>query len=654
MCGIAGFIANAPFPDQKASFVLRAMNRIQKHRGPDGSGIWLHPEGRAGLAHVRLSIIDLSPNAAQPMQAPSGNVLSYNGEIYNFLELREEFGSETFRTKSDSEVILRAYEKWGEDCVRHFRGMFAFALWDAKIQKLFIARDRFGIKPFYYLIDSGRFYFASEIKALLPLTGSPEINLEGLRDYFTFQFSLGIKTLYKGIHQLAPAHCGYVDGKLNLHLKKYWEVRYTLDWKHDENYFINEVRRRLYDSARLHLRSDVPVGAYLSGGMDSSLVASIGRQLRPENVFHAFCGKFSGSGDFDESPYARTLAREKQISLHEIDMGEGDFVRNISKVIYHLDQPVAGPGSFPQYMVSKFARTALKVVLGGQGGDEIFGGYVRYLIAYFEQCIKGAIDGTMAGGKFIVTYESIIPNLTALQDYKPLLQEFWSEGIFDSRDKRYYRLINRSNTFDPMIDWDIFGGSSSFEDFKDIYWSENVEKESYFDSMTHFDFKTLLPALLHVEDRMSMAHGLESRVPFLDHELVELVATIPSSIKFQNGELKRLIKTSFRDEIPQSILERKDKMGFPVPLIPWMKSKGKAAQFVMDTFRSSKAQNRFYLADHFDLDSMIQAESPFGRNLWALLSLELWQQQFLDRPQKLTDSADDAALEFHPSAQTEN
>ncbi|MBI2191836.1 MAG: asparagine synthase (glutamine-hydrolyzing) [Planctomycetes bacterium] len=633
MCGIAGFISRFPLPDERCHGILERQNDLQRHRGPDGRGTWISPGRRAGLSHVRLSIIDLK-TGGQPMGIESGNVIVFNGEIYNFIELRRELGEAQFHTTSDTEVILRAYEKWGEACVDRLRGMFAFALWDARAQKLFIGRDRFGIKPFYYLLEKDVFFFASEIKALLPFQASTRVSLDGLRDYFTFQFCLGSRTLFEGIQQLQPAHVGLVDRDLNLTLRKYWEVHYDLDWHHTERYFIERLRQEFFDSIEVHLRSDVEVGAYLSGGLDSSLVASVARDSRPNGRFQAFTGKFSLSDSFDESRYARVLTDSKGMTLHEIDVTERDFVEQMPKVIYHLDQPVAGPGSFPQYMVSKRVREHLKVVLGGQGGDEIFGGYTRYLIAYFEQCIKGAIDGTLHSGKFVVTYESIIPNLATLQNYKPLLQEFWAQGIFDSRDQRYFRLVNRSNTFGDIVDWSIFNGSSSFEDFKTIYWGKNVGQESYFDSMTHFDFKTLLPALLQVEDRMSMAHGIESRVPFLDHEVVELAATIPANIKFENGELKRLVKVAFADKIPPEILNRKDKMGFPVPLQVWMNRPGVVRDFILDLFRSARARQRFYLGKGFDVERLMRQEPRFGRNLWAFLSLELWQRQFFDEPVK--------------------
>lgn len=632
MCGIAGYLSKEATTETLALLTLEYMNTLQAHRGPDGKGAFSAFEGRVGLAHQRLSIIDLT-TGQQPMTLGPYTV-TYNGEIYNYLELRNELGPERFNTTSDTEVILRAYETWGPDCVKKFRGMFAFALWDDVKKKLFIARDRFGIKPFYFINQKDTFYFASEIKTLLPYLEQVQTNLSGLRDYFSFQFCLGQKTLFDQVLKLLPAHCGFVDENLNLNVWKYWEVHYNLDWEHTEKYFIREVQERLEESVRLHIRSDVPVGAYVSGGMDSSIVASMAKEYGKDADFHAFTGKFSLGEAYDESLYSRILAKERGLNLHEIDIRDVDFVNHIKDVVYHLDEPVAGPGSFPQFMTSRLVRdNNIKVVLGGQGGDELFGGYTRYLIAYFEQCVKSAIDGTINNGNFIVTYESIIPNLKSLQQYKPLIQEFWSSGIFDERDKRYFRLINRSNTMDTTVNWSIFNGSSSFDDFSEIYWGDNIGKESYFDSMTHFDFKTLLPALLHVEDRMSMANSVESRVPFLDHPLVELLATIPSNIKFQNGELKRLIKVAFSHLLPDEITNRKDKMGFPVPLKHWMTHSPQVRDFIYDTFNSAQARERQYLSNDFSLDNLISKEGTYSRNIWGLLNLELWQQQFHDRVQ---------------------
>lgn len=628
MCGVSGIVLTGESDRGDLRRWLRVMNNLQAHRGPDDEGVWTDEGERVGLGHRRLAIIDLTSAARQPMGSDSGLVITYNGEIYNYIELREELGEEKFRTSSDTEVILRAYEKWRDDCVNKLRGMFAFAIWDGKAKRLFCARDRFGIKPFYYTTNSLGLFFASEIKALLPFVSEIATDYNALKDYLAFQFTLGEKTLFKDVQQLLPAHAlAFEHGRIQT--RKYWEIEYRLDWSHTKIYFQEQVRNRLMDSVRVHLRSDVPVGAYLSGGLDSSIVAALARKIQDKGTFHAFHGKFLESQEYDESRHARTVCGFCDLNLHERAFRSGDFIDGIRKVIYHLDYPVAGPGSFPQYMTSELASEHLKVVLGGQGGDEIFGGYVRYLISYFEQCIKGAIDGTMHSGNFVVTYESIIPNLASLRNYKPLLQEFWKEGIFEERDRRYFRLINRANGLSKEINWDLLEPYSAFETFRKIFWGINVEKESYFDSMTHFDFKTLLPALLQVEDRMSMAHGLESRVPLLDHPLVELAATIPSNIKFENGELKHLLKVAFKSDLPEKIVGRQDKMGFPVPLSEWMR--GDLKDFLEDVFRTGNARHRDYLNPDFDIQSLVEKEGKFTRKVWGLLSLELWQEAFHDK-----------------------
>src|SRR6185436_168878 len=480
MCGIAGVLNLSLTEIPNLERRLEAMNQLLRHRGPDGEGAWQHERRSVGLAHRRLSIIDLA-TGDQPMTDAAGNWITYNGEVYNYIELREELGAENFQTTSDTEVILAAYRQWGADCVTHLRGMFAFAIWDEARQELFCARDRFGIKPFYYASAGDNYYFASEVKALLPFVDKIETDVEGFKDYLAFQFCLAGKTLFKGIKELLPGHTLSVRNGA-VEIKRYWEVYYELDFDHTSKYFDERLRELLPESVNLHLRADVPVGTYLSGGLDSSAVASIASR-QSNGDFKAFTGKFSFSEDYDESRYARALAEWRGFSLHEIDITAADFIENIRKVIYHLDYPVAGPGSFPQYMVSQLAAKHRKVVLGGQGGDEIFGGYTRYLIAYFEQCIKAAIDGTINDGKFIVTYESIIPNLTALHNYKPMLQEFWREGLFEDMDRRYFRLINRAPLLRDEIHWNLLGDYSPFETFQTVFNGNNVGKESYFDRM---------------------------------------------------------------------------------------------------------------------------------------------------------------------------
>ena len=625
MCSIAGIVSLNGIPYQKMKQGLSVMNRLQAHRGPDGEGIWIHPSQSIGFAHRRLSIIDLA-TGKQPMCDEAGNYVCFNGEIFNYLELKKELGG-VYRTTSDTEVILKAYERWGEDCVNHFNGMFAFALWDEKQHKLFCARDRFGIKPFYYVVKDDCFFFASEIKALLPFLDDIQTDVEGLKDYLTFQFCLYGKTLFKGVRELEPAHRILVfDG--DVYIRRYWQVYYDLDWDHTEKYFQNKIEELVYDSIKLRIRSDVPIGGYVSGGVDSSVIAAIASDMVHGENFVGFTGKFSCGEQFDESRYAQDVADVHGFPLYQIDITPKDFSEQIRKVIYHLDEPVAGPGSFNQYMVSQLATKHRKVVLGGQGGDEIFGGYTRYLVAYFEQCIKGAIEGTMNSGNFIVTYESIIPNLVSLKNYKPMLRSFWKEGLFEDLDRRYYRLINRALDISDCIRWEALGAYNPYDTYEHFFDAGNVDKGSYFDRMTHFDFKTLLPALLHIEDRMSMAHGLESRVPLLDYRLVELAATIPSNFKLKNGDMKHIFKKTMAPILPKSIQERKDKMGFPIPLNSWLKNELK--DFVADVFSSSKAMQREFI-DNRPVMNKIHKEEEFGRNIWGLLSLELWQQEFHDR-----------------------
>ena len=625
MCGMAGALDLTHQPLPCLDHTLQVMNDLQKHRGPDGHGQWEHAHRHVGLAHRRLSIIDLG-TGQQPMTDGAGNWLVFNGEIYNYVELRQALGVELFRTTSDTEVILQAYRKWGPKCVEQFRGMFAFALWDEANQALFCARDRFGIKPFYYTQVGSVLYFASEAKALLPFLRSIDTDLAAFKDYLTFQFCLEGKTLFKDVKELLPAHTLTAAGG-QVNVRRYWQVYYNVDFNHTEKYFEEELTRLLLESIDIHKRSDVPIGGYISGGLDSSIIAGVATR-DAAGGFEGFTGKFSFNSRYDESHYARAVAEARDFPLHEIDIGPADFTANLRRIIYHMDYPVAGPGSFPQYMVSRLASTRRKVVLGGQGGDEIFGGYARYLIAYFEQCIKAAIDGTSNNGHFIVTYESIIPNLVTLREYKPMLQEFWRDGLFEDIDKRYFRLINRAPSLGDEVNWDLLDGYSVYDSFRKLFRSDNVKKESYFDSMTHFDFKTLLPALLHVEDRVSMAHGLESRVPFLDHPLVEFAASLPADVKFKNGSMKNVLRNAMGRYLPPAVFERKDKMGFPVPLTEWFKNE--ARDFVRDTLSTKKALHRDLIDNRIVL-SKLESEAQFGRKLWGLLSLEVWQQEFHDR-----------------------
>jgi asparagine synthase (glutamine-hydrolysing) len=647
MCGIAGIVDLNGERVGDLPRLLRVMARLVAHRGPDGEGFWTAPDGTVGFAHRRLKIIDLSAAGHQPMLDAAGRVITYNGEIYNHLELRRSFARRwQFRSHSDTECILAAYDGFGLDCLQQLRGMFAFALWDPARHRLFCARDRFGIKPFYYAEIDGKLIFASEIKAVLPLLPAIETNAAALAEYMTFQYTVGEHTLFKGVKQLLPGQALTVEqGKVRIW--RYWDVHYEVNHAMRADDAVAQLRSLIDDSVAVHLRSDVPVGAYLSGGVDSSLLSILAAEHK-KGARLGFHGKFTDYPGYDESRYARIAAAASRTTLHELVITADDFRANAERVIYHLDQPVAGPGAFPQFMVSALAARHVKVVLGGQGGDEIFGGYARYLIAYFEQCIKAAIEGTYRSGNFVVTAESIIPNLTVLQEYQPLMRQFWSKGLFGPMDARYFRLIDRSADMENEVDWSQLDSEPVFAAFQAVFNNErNVRKEAYFDSMTHFDFKCLLPALLHVEDRMSMAHGLESRVPLLDHALVEFAAIVPADVKFKDGHMKHLLKIGFPDKLPEAIINRRDKMGFPVPFKEWLS--GDLRDMVQDTFRSVNARSRPFLRSEAVLAAVDNVER-FSRKLWGLLSLELWQQQFHDQSYRYRAMLDAAPGELRQVA----
>lgn len=628
MCGIAGIVTRTDQPLGRLNRRLQVMRKLIEHRGPDGEGDWQSSDDKVGLAHVRLAIIDLTEDGAQPMKGPNDTVVTFNGEIYNYVELQRELaGFWDFQSSCDTEVILAAYAKWGEDCVNHLRGMFAFAIWDDREKKLFCARDRFGIKPFYYAqLDDG-VYFASEIKALVPFLPSIETDRKALSEYISFQFPISDLTLFSGVRQLLPGQAMTVKNG-QMRVRTYWDVKYTHDHSWSPDSARERLRELMSDSIDVHLRSDVPIGAYLSGGVDSSLIAVLAREHSPDNNI-AFHGKFTCYPGYDESHHARTVADQIGTAMHEIDITARDFTDNIANVIYHLDHPLAGPGSFPQYMVSQLAGSHVKVVLGGQGGDEIFGGYARYMVGYLEQLVKGAIEGRLDDGSFGVSFQSVIPNLDLLSTYKPLIKEFFSEGLFDPLDQRFFRLINRSNDMADEIDWSAIDLDHVRATFSEVFNDRSsVEEDMYLDAMTRFDFKRLLPALCHIEDRMSMAHGLEARVPILDHPIMDFVSTLPPEIKYEGGRLKELLRTTYKDQLPQSLFDRRDKMGFPVPLKEWYA--GDLGDFVRDIFSSQAAKSRPFMNSEKVLENFT-SNSKFSRKTWGLLSLELWQQQFHDK-----------------------
>ncbi|MGF6555120.1 asparagine synthase (glutamine-hydrolyzing) [Pseudomonas sp. S30_BP2TU TE3576] len=631
MCGIAGVVTVSGTPDSMKGSVLKMMDSI-RHRGPDGEGIWLDPARPVALGHRRLAIID-PEHGKQPMTTQDGRyTIVFNGAIYNYLELRRELISRghPLHSYSDTEVLLYAFHEWGERCVDRLLGMFAFAIWDRAEQRLFCARDRIGIKPFYYHFDGRKLSFASEIKALFA-DGSvkAEANSDGLQDYLTFQFCLDEKTLFKGVQKLEPGYLlnAWFEGdQLKVKSRKYWDLQFDIDGSHDERYFVDNLAALIEDSVRMHLRSDVPLGAHLSGGLDSSAVVCLASRMLGGEQLKTFTGAFHEGPQFDETGHAKTVSAFAGTDYNEIYIPGNELADVLPKLMHFMDEPLAGPGLIPQYYVSRLAGEHVKVVLGGQGGDELFIGYARYMAAYLEKCLSGAINENAHQHRYAVSLESIIPNLPLLKTYQPMLQGLWREGLFSSADQRYFRLIDRSEGMSQLFNQGAFDkGYSPFESFQKIFNREGLH--SLVNQMTYFDLKGSMPALLHVEDRTSMAASIESRVPLLDHRIVEFMARVPPNIKFAGGRMKHLFKESVRNIIPQQIFDRKDKMGFPTPLAAW--TKGVARDFVRDTLLSDRARQRG-LYNVEAVESALDNEREFGRVVWGLLCLELWHRNFID------------------------
>jgi len=626
MCGIVGVINKNSLPVELE--VLSKMADKLTHRGPDDEGHLM--EGSLGFYHKRLSIIDLV-SGQQPMTSGPVSIV-FNGEIYNYIELKDSLkrNGHSFQTTSDTEVILHMYLEHGLDFVSHLNGMFAFLLYDREKKQIIAARDHFGIKPIYYYDSNDYLLFASEIKAILEHPAVvAEPDYKSIQDYIVYQYVLNGDTFFKGIKKLLPGHFLKIDlNSMHMRKVKYWEPDFTVDTHHTEDYFVCQLRNLLEDTLKIQMRSDVPVGAYLSGGMDSSIVTILASREYPGQL-KTFTGAFKEGPAFDESYYAREVTKACQAKLYEVYPTEAEFIDSLPKLIYYMDEPSAGPGLFPQYMVSRLASKEVKVVLGGQGGDEIFGGYTRFVIAYLEQALKGAIFESNEEGEHIVSLNSILPNLPCIKQYVPMLLRFWGADVFESMDKRYFRLIDRSegdlstlsNDFRSNFDFDRI-----FSRFEEIFNHPNTL--SYYNKMVHFDMVASLPALLHVEDRVSMAASLESRVPILDHRIVDLITRMPPSMKFKGAEMKYILKKAVTDILPAIILNRKDKMGFPVPLHLW--AKNHTGNFFRDILLSQSCKNRG-IFDVGEIEKNIESEKEFGRRLWGLVNIELWFREFIDK-----------------------
>ena len=600
MCGICG-ILNFDMNKKVEQKLIQRMCRSMIHRGPDGEGFYF--DQNLGLGHRRLSIIDLE-GGNQPMSNEDESIwIVQNGEIYNYVEMTEMLKKKGhhFKTKSDTEVIIHLYEEYGEECLSYLNGMFAFAIWDSKKKHLFAARDRIGIKPFYYYVDKHRFVFASEIKAILELgfvDRNP--NYKAIGDYLRYTYSIDDQTFIKNIKKLLPAN--YIMLKNNdLLVRQYWDIPSFQNDSLDEESCSEKLSQLLNDAVRLHLRSDVKVGAHLSGGLDSSSVVALASQ-NLSYPLETFSGAFEEGREYDERPYIHYVVKKYGTDHHEVVPKAQECVKAIPHLVWLMDEPAVSSGIIAQYFLNKLIGQQVKVVLGGQGGDELFGGYYRFLpLLLKESFIRGKIN-----------FEAV----------KNILGYLRMEGL----GKVMQKIKRRQGMMGFMIPelTELCDQDHDRASFKSMREMQNWEIKKY------------LPGLLQVEDRTSMGFSVESRVPLLDYRLVEFAASIPFGIKMKNFELKYLLRKVAANYLPSEIVERKGKQGFVSPIKIWFR--GELFSFVNDILGSKSFKERgLYETKKIAkrLDQFRQGKIDFAEEIWQLLNIELWHRIFIDRRESL-------------------
>ncbi len=625
MCGIAGFFNSDNQASAHESRVLiERMCNVIEHRGPDDQGYFVSGGG-ATLGHRRLSIIDLN-TGQQPITNEDGSVwLVFNGEIYNYRALRSQLiaNGHRFATDTDTEVIVHLYEDEGEDCVKKLRGIFAFAIYDKNKQQLFLARDHVGVKPLHYAVTGTEFVFGSEIKSLLQHPAvTREVNLAAVSDFLAFGYVPDPDTAFRGIHKLPPGHTlTFKEGKTQT--RSYWDFNYDeRPQTRTEAEYTEELREHLADAVRSQLVSDVPVGAFLSGGIDSStIVALMTREMSyPVKTFSIGFNEAS----FDELKFARATAQHFGTEHHEFVVTP-DVCKIVEEIVWHHDEPFADVSSVPTYMVSKLASEHVKVVLSGDGGDELFAGYERYTQdrrkARFEK----------------------IPGLVKKNILRPLSQVL-PRGAYGKNFLRHIsldapsRYVDSISFFHPELQRELFSRQTRHRLAQ--YESDNSYQQIYAAPqgadhtarLLYLDSKTYLPGdILTKVDRMSMAHSLESRVPLLDHKLIEFATNIPSHLKLHGLTTKHILKQAVTGLIPDEIIHRR-KQGFDVPIREWFKHE--LRELLHDTLLDRKTRERGYFNER-TITSIIKEHERgrrnYARHLWGLLTLELWHRAFIDR-----------------------
>jgi len=615
MCGIAGIfdLHGGPVEGRDIARMCDALT----HRGPDEGGHHLAPG--IGLGMRRLSVIDVA-GGSQPIRNEEGTVwVVFNGEIYNFRDLRRDLiaSGHLFHTHTDTEVIAHLYEEYGASCVEHLRGMFAFALWDAGRQQLLIARDRLGVKPLYWTEAGGRLMFASELKAILQLAEvKRQLNWGSVDHLFTHLTTPSSDSIIEGVHKLEPGHVLTATRGEGIRLHRYWEPRFEPDRGRTESHFIDGVRGLLEESVKLRLVSDVPLGAFLSGGLDSSAVVATMAGLMDQPV-KTFSIGFAES-DFNELGYARTIAERFGTEHHEL-MVEPGVVDILEDIAWFLDEPFGDSSAIPTYLVSKMAAEHVTVVLSGDGGDELFAGYDKYRIEGRE---RGALPA--AARSALRAVGRLMPDGMKGRNF------IRHHGL--SGAKRYldastlFREDQKRRLFQPEAYARLAEGDAA----RNAAAAFLCGQKHWLSELQQLDLERSLPLdILTKVDRMSMAHSLESREPLLDHKLVEFAATIPPEMQMRNGSGKFVFKQAMRGLLPDEVIDRR-KQGFGVPLGHWFR--GRLSGFMRDLLLSGPALGRGIFEPAYVLKLIERHESgqDLGLHLWTLISFELWCRAFLD------------------------
>jgi asparagine synthase (glutamine-hydrolysing) len=612
-------------PDRAA---LERMADTIHHRGPDEYGYY--QDAHASLGHRRLSIIDLA-TGQQPMTNENGRLqIVYNGEIFNHADLRPalERAGHTYKTRCDTETILHAYEEYGPACVERFRGMFSFALWDAQARRLFCARDRLGKKPFYYYFDGRLFAFGSEIKALL---AHPEISAaldeSTLPEYLTFGYISDERTMFSGIRKLMPGHLLTLDAgeEPKLTIRQYWDspAAGAEEERSDESW-IRECRERLEETVRMRLMSDVPLGIFLSGGLDSSAIAALVRRQAAGPV-KTFSVGYS-EAPYSELGHARRVAQSIGTEHREVVVPMEDFFNALPRLVWHEDEPIVWPSSVSLYFVSRLAAREVKVVLTGEGSDEMFGGYARYRHYLWNQRWQGRYGIVPAPLRSTIRSAIAGSGLLAADLRRKLQHTFIGlDGGLESLYLDNFYCAFTGAEVDPMLR--SAAPSSPYAGFL-RYWNERAQ-ESPLARMLFADQKTYLVELLMKQDQMSMATSIESRVPFLDHEFVEFSRRVPDRLKLRGKEGKYIVKKAVEDLLPHQIIYR-PKMGFPTPLRQWLRDPRAAGIYGALTARDGLLAT---YCDRGRIEELVERQKS-GRydatdRIWRLLNLQIWGDVFL-------------------------